>query len=56
LPSAGPLRLALSSSSSITVSAQVRSITVATGSRDLDTITAPVLGVVYTFLPKTSSP
>lgn len=54
-PGAGPLRIALHASASITVSAQTQSITVATGSHLLDVIHEPTLGVAYTFQPKSSS-
>jgi hypothetical protein len=51
-PSTGPLRIALSSTASVTLAAQAVSISIATGSRTLDTIAKPALGVAYTFEPE----
>jgi hypothetical protein len=55
LPSAGPLRLALHTSASITVAARTQSIVLSSGSRVLETIDDPALGVVYTFQPEKAS-
>ncbi|MCU1495508.1 MAG: hypothetical protein JWO62_3272 [Acidimicrobiaceae bacterium] len=51
-PSASPRSIAIHGSASITVAARVGSITITEGTKVLDVINAPVLGVAYTFLPQ----
>ncbi|HLX77786.1 MAG TPA: hypothetical protein VKR27_02790, partial [Acidimicrobiales bacterium] len=52
-PSASPMSIPVHGSASITVSAWTQSIAITEGSKVLETINAPVLGVAYTFLPAT---
>jgi len=52
-PSSSPMSIPVHGSASITVSARTQSISITEGSKVLETIYAPVLGVAYTFLPAT---
>lgn len=54
LPTANPLTIPIRGTSSIRVAARVHAIIVMDGATVLSTITAPILGTVYTFIPSTS--
>jgi len=51
-PTASPMSIPVHGSSSISVAAQARVITITEGSKVLGTINAPRVGVTYSFIPK----